>query len=436
MSRPDASLDHVTPYDRLVMTDVMVEHMLVSGEHRNDLIDYFGAEEYADLVRLAKRAHQTPLAADAIRVFIVPGIMGSQLGMFRQAPLPNDVLWLDPIDISHGRLAALRIEDESPIVTFGVVLYSYLRLKLQLRAAGYSPVFHEYDWRLGIDGLGSAFAERVRKEPAQRVMIVAHSMGGLVARAAIKMLGRERVERVVLLGTPNGGSFAPVLALRGVYAVVRKIARLDMQRTAEWLASEVFNTFPSLYHMLPPPTGELDFFDAAHWPVSGPRPVPELLQQARAIPEQLAPADERFVVVVGVNQETVTGVAKRGKDFVYTITRRGDGTVPADLAELSGARTYYVKVAHSDLTRDSSIAAAIVDLLRKGVTRKLEAEWRYTGRAEARISDTQLRKTHTGKVDWASLEPEERRTFLQTLNEPPKLQLRVPGNSPRKRATR
>jgi hypothetical protein len=33
---------------------------------------------------------------------------------------------------------------------------------------------------------------------------------------------------------------------------------------------------------------------------------------------------------------------------------------------------------------------------------------------------------HTGKVDWAGLEPDARREFLENLNEPPKLQLRVP----------
>ena len=65
----------------------------------------------------------------------------------------------------------------------------------------------------------------------------------------------EHVERVVLLGTPNAGSFAPVQALRGVYAVVRKIARLSQSQTAESLAAEVFSTFPSLYHLLPVPNG-------------------------------------------------------------------------------------------------------------------------------------------------------------------------------------
>ncbi len=35
--------------------------------------------------------------------------MGSQLGLPRAAPLPADILWLDPLDIQLGRLAALRL---------------------------------------------------------------------------------------------------------------------------------------------------------------------------------------------------------------------------------------------------------------------------------------------------------------------------------------
>ena len=59
------------------------------------------------------------------------------------------------------------------------------------------------------------------------------------------------MQRVLLLGTPNSGSFAAVQALRGTYAVVRKVARLDARASAETLTSEVFSSFPSLYDLLP-----------------------------------------------------------------------------------------------------------------------------------------------------------------------------------------
>jgi hypothetical protein len=428
MRSSPAALDHVTPYDRFALSDVEIERMLVTGEHRRDLVAYFGADEYRELARLARKSASTPVTNPDLQVIVVPGIMGSQLGLARNPPLPNDVLWVDPIDISIGRLATLRLPGAARIVSLGVVLYSYLRLKLQLRAAGFAVSFHDYDWRLGVDELGKQFAERLRNEPARRLAVVAHSMGGLVSRAAVVLPGAERVERVVLLGTPNFGSFAIIQALRGTYAVVRKIARLAHDASAEILAGEVFNTFPSLYHMLPAGicSDGTDLFDASAWPGSGPQPDTELLAHARTLQSALAHADSRFACVVGIGQETVTAVRRRGDDFVYTVTRHGDGTVPVISAALPGAPTHYAPVAHSDLTRDREVAAAVIDLLRKGSTRKLPTNWSTSSRAEAHITDRELRRTDARKVDWAALEPEERRIFLQNLNEPPKLKLRVP----------
>ena len=333
VSRRDGPLDHVTPYDRFAWSDTDIERLLATGEHARELIAYFGVQEYRALSRLAQRGARVPTDG-APRVFVVPGIMGSQLGLRRQAPLPDDILWLDPLDIELGRVSALRLPDAAPIVPLGAVLYSYLRIKLHLRLAGFAAVFHDYDWRRGIDQLGREFADRLRADPASSVGIVAHSMGGLVSRAALAFPGMDKVTRLVLLGTPNFGSFAPVQALRGTYAVVRKIARLVKTSSAESMAAEVFNTFPSLYHMLPAADrhGGPNLLEPGEWPQSEPRPRPELLATAKSISAGLAQPDQRFAVVVGVGEETVTAVARRRDEFVYTITRHGDEAIPGEIA--------------------------------------------------------------------------------------------------------
>lgn len=433
MIQQHSQQDHITPYDKFAWSDTEVERLLITGEFERELAAYFGEQEYRDLAELARRAAAVPLAEDAVRVFVVPGIMGSQLGLKRQAPLPHDILWLDPIDIGVGRLSALHLSTGAPIVPLGVVLYSYLRLKLNLRASGFAPLLYDYDWRLGIDQLGAALAHHVRNEPAARIMIVAHSMGGLVSRAALTQPGMNKVERLVLLGTPNCGSFAPLQALRGTYAVVRKIASLAAAGSPESLAGEIFNSFPSLYQMLPSAqcNGSADLFDPAEWPRTGPRPNRALLRSARDIQTKLVQADDRIAVIIGVGRETVTAAVKRRDDFIYTITRHGDGTVPAVSAGLHGARNHYTLAAHSDLTRDPTIAAAVADLLRTGTTALLPSKWKSSSTAQAQISDRQLRRMHLQKVDWAGLEPDERREFLQNLNEPPRLQLRVPAEKTR-----
>ena len=72
------------------------------------------------LASLARRAARRRRADPALTVVVVPGIMGSQLGLKRAAPLPDDILWIDPIDFQHGRLRQLLLEGESRIVPLGV----------------------------------------------------------------------------------------------------------------------------------------------------------------------------------------------------------------------------------------------------------------------------------------------------------------------------
>ena len=434
----ERSADHVTPYDRCAWSADEVEAALARGSHAAELRAYFGAAEHRTLAALARRAARTPVRDARLRVVLVPGIMGSQLGLPRPPPLPPDILWIDPLDFQRGRLAALRLEEPTRVVALGVVLFSYLRLQLQLRAHGFAVECHDYDWRRSLTQLGAELATRLRACAPTRVALVGHSMGGLLARAALTQGGLAHVERVVLLGTPNSGSFAAVQALRGTYAVVRKLARLVPGRSAEALTQEVFSSFTSLYELLPRPplvTGD-ELFDLRAWPAPGPRPRAALLTAAHAGAARLANADERFTCIAGTGEETVTALSRARDGFVYTLTRHGDGTVPTLSAVLPGARTAYTRVAHSELTRDPQVAAAVADVLRTGGTRRLPAQLHSASRARARVSDSALRRTHTGKVDWVALSPEERRTFLENLNEPPHLKLRVPRAPRRRRARR
>ncbi|MBV6415900.1 MAG: hypothetical protein CMLOHMNK_00423 [Steroidobacteraceae bacterium] len=424
---PHPAATHVTPYDRLDLDDAGLVRLLASGARRAELVDYFGAAACAELAVLARRA-AARRDRGGPRVYILPGIMGSQLGKARGPGLPRDILWLDPIDIAIGRLRELALRPHSAVHAMGPLIFSFLALELRLMVAGFSPRFFAYDWRRSVAGLGREFADALARDPSPRVQVVAHSMGGLVARAALALPGNERIERLVMLGTPNSGSFAPVQALRGTYSVVRKLAMLDQFHTAETLASEVYSTFPGLYELLPAEgTTRIDLFDPAVWPATGPRPDPELLAGARSALRGLAHADARMTLIAGIGRPTVTGVERAGAEFAYAVTRDGDGTVPLALAELPGVRTHYIREGHSELTTNGTVAAAIIELLRTGTTRLLPTARPAATRAAARITDRELRRTHTRKIDWHALSTDERREFLETLNDPPKPALRAAG---------
>ncbi len=359
-----------------------VEHALLSGEHANTLEMYFGEAEYAELRQLAARATRRSVGGGP-RVLILPGIVGSMLARVRDDG-SNDTLWIDFFDIFRGRLDALALPDTQPIVATDVHLATYLRLKLWLRDQGFDADFHPFDWRLGIPELGRQLADRIRAEEADRVFVVAHSMGGLVARAAVHH-GTEKLERLIMLGTPNFGSFAPAMVYRGVYPFLRKIALIDVEHSAEELAGTIFNTHPGLAQMLPQRSkfGAVDLYSLDSWPTKGPRPLASLLKSAPAAQQKLATAPpEKFVMIAGVDRETTVGLRPSEGEFVFQRSRAGDGTVPLELAVLPDVQTYYIAEEHGSLPKNGTVQRAVVDILRSGSTSLLSATWDPT-RADA-----------------------------------------------------
>lgn len=413
--------DHITPYDRMALPEEGLISLLAASEPNPALVEYFGAVLHAELASLA-RATRRRRGPPGRRVYVLPGSMGSLLGLVRGANKPNDVLWLDPIDIAFGRLTELRLNDASRVVALGAMNYTYLKMTLALRKAGYDAVLLDYDWRHDIATLGQRLAERIAVDGRDNVALVAHSMGGLVARAALTHTAGGKVTQLVMLGTPNAGSLAAVQALRGTYSVVRKIAMLDLRHDAEYLARQVFSTFPGLHELLPAnrSVSDFDLFDAANWPSSGPVADPAHLRAAAGLERRMAAADSRFTMVVGCNRTTATGVALVDGDFEYEYSLQGDGTVPMELARLAGARHYYVECGHSDLPLADKCIAGTLDLLSSGATQRFAASPPLRRGTLTRVSDAELRQQYQEKIDWPHMTPEQRRLFLDTLNEPPK----------------
>ena len=252
-------------------------------------------------------------------------------------------------------------------------------------------------------------------------MLVGHSMGGLVARLALGRQRTERITRVVQLGAPNHGSYAPVLALRGVYPTVRKLAAIDRRHTAEDLARIVFRTLPSLHELLPDPAiaGGADLFDANSWPDDALRPDPVRLLAARTERERWPATDDRCLVIAGVRQDTVTSLVATGAEFDFGLTPQGDGTVPLALAVRPGERAWYVGEKHGGLPNNGRVIAAVVDLLRTGETQRLSsAASRTRSRAVRQVSESVLRRVAPHKVKWQHLSPDARRRLLEPVVSP------------------
>jgi len=392
--------------------------LLRTGGHAALLSAYFGDVAYRELAQLAKIAATRRNPRGKV-VFLLPGIMGSRLGTLQRQS--SSLLWLHPVAIAQGGLSQLALPGSKSLRALGVMLPGYLKMRLCLEIAGFRPVFHPFDWRSDLETLARELLRSIEKSGANTVSIVGHSMGGLVARIALAQDRNKRIRKLVQLGAPNEGSFAPVQALRAAYPTVRKIASLDFRNTAEELARTVFLTLPGLYQMLPSPLSpdESNLFDAGQWPDDDLAPDPEMLAHAYNVRSRMPPPDQRCAVIAGVNQETVTSVSVGDDGFEYSICRDGDGTVPLSRALWSGADTWFADENHGALTNNNDVLAAVTSILKDTPVARLST---IRPAAEAtvirRVTDRQLRAAATHKVHWESLSLDSRRRILDPVLTP------------------
>src|SRR6185437_16330785 len=111
-----------------------------------------------------------------------------------------DLLWLDPHDVVAGRLTRLRLERHGrSLVPLGLITHTYLALQLRLQARGLPVVVYDYDWRHDVTASARALAARLNADRADALVLLGHSMGGLLARAALRLCVPQTRARITRL---------------------------------------------------------------------------------------------------------------------------------------------------------------------------------------------------------------------------------------------
>ena len=357
-----------------------------------------------DTVAQPKAPQSRGDARAPILVFL-PGIMGSNLDA------DGKRVWLDPLGLARGALSRIAFDGKARVAEAGLVGMAYGKLAQKLGDTHRVELF-DYDWRQPIARLGEQLAGRLSdlldKNPTTPVRILAHSMGGLVVRAAFAhkpalwdaIVARPE-GRLVMLGTPNHGSHLFVDTLLGQSDTIRLLARVDLRHDMQQIL-DIVAGFPGAVHLLPAPgfldtgnTAVRDYYSPDTWNALaainddfwfgrqlGGKPTADVLRQAAdfwtgvADTSWVRKAPERIAYVFGQSDNTPCGIVEQrgGGSIVLRGTPAGDGSVTWASGHLPGLpadRKWLMPVDHMGLTSTEAYFEEIESLLERGAPRKL-----------------------------------------------------------------
>jgi pimeloyl-ACP methyl ester carboxylesterase len=341
---------------------------------------HLGSDQFERIQSLAMQglARGGAVASKRGNVVVLHGIMGGELSEFGTGS--PSLIWVQALGLIAGHFVRLALDAGGTSVNdvrqSGIYLRYYGSLLVSLhREWNVRPFF--YDWRRDLRFAAADLNAMLSSQfPNQPVHLVAHSMGGLVARTFIaKFPERWNIAdangkrgNLIMLGTPNYGSFAVPRLLLGTNDVLSLIAKIDFTHDNRQIL-EVAKTFTGAYQMMPA-KGHIDgldiLYNAAIYNVSS---IPQKqLDDSLAFQKEIAGVvdPDRMAYVAGYNRVTaaaIRDVTQLASDAGYVLSKRGDGTVPHDLGLLPGVRTFFVDEEHLKLPANSKVQAALTELL-------------------------------------------------------------------------
>ena len=356
-------------------------------------------------------------------LFVLPGIMGSELD------IGNTTLWANIAHLAAGDLKRLRIANSDADdrqsqhdrlqsqnqsnITASALLDSIYGDLLEYFSNTHDVAPFPYDWRLSIEDSAATLADAL--EPAlaraeanhQPLAILAHSMGGLVARAMIanrpdlwRRIRHHPQGRLVMLGTPNNGSWEIVRLMVGRSSTLKKLAMIDQTHSPKALL-DIISGFPGVLELLPHDERQIftdDFWQQLHqqdqdkrypWTAPGRHrrhsdglsrlaaagQVRDKLRTAAIDPEgMIYVAGQASATPCGVQQADIEppfpGNHERGLAFLASA--RGDSQVLWDTGILPEVPTWYMNgVVHGDLANHAEAFDALRELVETGDTHAL-----------------------------------------------------------------
>lgn len=328
---------------------------------------------------------------------ILPGLMGTELVADRY--LIKESVWLNYAALAADGvpLMKLNVAGDGPAPLLPLKSWEvgrplgeyYSSLISSIMLLGPTLVFG-YDWRMSILPTARRLATMIEDVfPAGQVVIIAHSLGGLVARAAMAYMkadGHDSLTyKCITLGTPHYGCFAPLTSFaRFNPTYLRLLALLGVVRgfspiLSAPLIDDSFSSFPSVYEVMPfttvgplaanPQLGTA-LYQSGTYALFNTYVRQARLTSALATQAFLATAGDpaRTSVFMGTDVTTPGGIASLaqiGLPTGFSYTSSGDGTVSQDYGLWAGAGVlYFHGVEHSAMCNNASVLNSLAMVAR------------------------------------------------------------------------
>jgi pimeloyl-ACP methyl ester carboxylesterase len=338
-----------------------------SGDAERVLRVHFGDAQFERMQNLGRNMATTPTGT----VVLLPGILGTEL-------YENDEhIWVSVWNLIRGDIDQLRLDANGrslKAIQAPTLLKDYYG-EMQLALLQHrNVVVFPYDWRLDIRTLARQLNEKIETSvPAgSGFSLVAHSLGGLVGRSYLQQFPEEisRVQKFIMLGTPNYGSFAIPVLYNGLNDVFKMVALLDQHHYMPDLL-QFAKTFVSTYQMLPFLSKSADAARLMDPAIYGDlNPPPQRFDAARTFQRELNAIDSaRTFYIAGYGFKTPESIADWSKLRCwegYHQTLAGDGLVAHSLGLIDNVASYFVHAEHSSLPADTRVIQAVTDILSTG----------------------------------------------------------------------
>ena len=328
---------------------------------------------------------EAPADPSLPEIVLLPGIMGSHL---RGSVLLRS--WLNLLTLPFANLnRSLGLDrngnDPNGLSADGYIESFYAKAARSWRHEGFKVHEFSFDWRkplsMAVRRLDSLMRERRQARPEARFALVGHSMGCLVSSLYARQVSdwRDFVDQAILCGGPLGGSFAIMEMLSGDWPFVQKLAKISRGTSLKDMQM-MGASFPGALEMLPHPAlfsrdgADVELLYRSESYSSIARPGADWLHASRNLKDALrdTPLLGRATCLVCVDRPTATTFVRDNGGLRHSpITTRGDGTVAAVSALISGVPAFRVDFEHGDLMSDPKVLAAVPMIL-KGNTLPLQ----------------------------------------------------------------